>query len=804
MEIKQHSVVFLIGPSCCGKSFFAQKTQILLQQQGVNSAILSSDDARRWLLNDPKIKKHDSRMMYATAGAFKFLCSQLIALTNYPINTDVVFIDATNLSQENRADFVQIAKDNGYYTYGVVFKFKSRKKYFRFVQQDDNTRIVSKHVDRLYKETLSSLGDLDYKIFLDEYTMDSDQPSLIKTNEHCVLSNNQDYMIIGDIHGVYDKMTQALSLAEAENVIPIFLGDFLDKNSVKNCAEVIRLLHAYQKPVYWTTSNHDEAAYGWLMGDGRYSEAVMKQYFPTVFDLDEDTKLKFKELYEKAQPFYLHDRFIASHAPVKARALGKLKFAKQHRSFRYPKMDEFVSREEWSKEITKQFHEMEGDEFGFPYHVFGHVIVEKPYKSKSFLAIDTGACYGGDLSYVIFKKDNTRPYIGCIPGSPIKNAVITSAPIRTYNINNFDRRNKGRVLFAAEHELPVTSGTVCPADQLNGELESLQWAYNYYDGSVVLQPKYMGSWSLVRLHQDAKKCKAFSRNGYLIQNLPNTIFEKLINQITWNNIEEIILGAELMPWSFLGKGLINKSFYGMHFLQQKQINAMLENGFCEALGKLNSLDLSDSKRDIIEKYGQHMWKTAEVKRMLEKESLNPYNLNMDNWKFKEQIDLYGSSTVEPYFEPFLIYKIVFTNSNEKNLMFNNIFAQNLFGTDFSIPASLEEALAYFESLTTIKSYEGVVVKPLVRNDSKAPYIKVRNSEYLRLIYGYDYQRYLDYHRTKKHIGRKLKESIIDWQRAVKMNTIPVGELNKNNKEYMNLLADFVIGEQRQSEIDPRL
>ncbi len=45
---------------------------------------------------------------------------------------------------------------------------------------------------------------------------------------------------------------------------------------------------------------------------------------------------------------------------------------------------------------------------------------------------------------------------------------------------------------------------------------------------------------------------------------------------------------------------------------------------------------------------------------------------------------------------------------------------------------------YFDSLI-FNLYEGIVIKPFIKNDSDLPYLKVRNEDYLTLIYGYNYK-----------------------------------------------------------------
>jgi len=52
---------------------------------------------------------------------------------------------------------------------------------------------------------------------------------------------------------------------------------------------------------------------------------------------------------------------------------------------------------------------------------------------------------------------------------------------------------------------------------------------------------------------------------------------------------------------------------------------------------------------------------------------------------------------------------------------------------------LEQAEAYYKELTVDKHMEGVVIKPERWDGAVVPYMKVRNEQYLSIIYGYDYK-----------------------------------------------------------------
>ena len=103
--------------------------------------------------------------------------------------------------------------------------------------------------------------------------------------------------------------------------------------------------------------------------------------------------------------------------------------------------------------------------------------------------------------------------------------------------------------------------------------------------------------------------------------------------------------------------------------------------------------------------------------------------------------------------------------------------------------------------------EGVVIKPL---DSKltnvAPYIKVRNPQYLKLVYGPTYNLEPTYSKlvNSKRVSRKIKSSIDEWKLGLEMLGIHSSQMTLNNPKAVELMIKFIAEEKRVEELDPRL
>jgi hypothetical protein len=113
---------------------------------------------------------------------------------------------------------------------------------------------------------------------------------------------------------------------------------------------------------------------------------------------------------------------------------------------------------------------------------------------------------------------------------------------------------------------------------------------------------------------------------------------------------------------------------------------------------------------------------------------------------------------------------------------------------------VESAQAFFDSLVKTYGLEGVVIKPMVRSETLPPAIKVRNKEYLRLIYGHDYdmESRLPGLCREKRIGGKLRISQREYSLQDRMLVA------KSPEELLNLAEEFLGELRREEELDSRL
>lgn len=539
------------------------------------------------------------------------------------------------------------------------------------------------------------------------------------------------------------------------------------------------------------------------------------------FEKDEELKNQFFHLVERSFDFIKGPNYIITHSPCEEKYLGKLDLnsIKHQRNFRHSHLTN-----EQLKEKLKFLEEYTNNRC-FPFHIWGHIALKNILKNGPEIGIDGGCYVGGQLNAVYITKD--KPHFISVPSIRVKTEELldlsyNKSPIK-YNVSFRDaKRLKGFIKTGVN----FLSGTMCPADKIEEDLESLQWALEYYKNAnvstVVMQKKMMGSRLNTYLFYDLDKCYSITKNGF---RLPDSIelelkseYERLINKFKLEFDDDLylrILDGELLPWSLLGEDLINRTFFGYAELCEKEIILSQQYGFEDCLKKIeNSLmgheyrDLS--KKEFIEKHKHHIYETHENYYTSRKYIL-PADIEINEiGKFRLQSTLYGSSGPTKI-EPFAILKDVYLNGSEKLRLHEDNFEQwNLVNEDkqgcFKCSINdIEDATEIFNSLV-LGGEEGVVVKPLYNVSNAAPYIKVRNKDYLRIIYGHDYHIEVKYNKLlqRKRIKKKLIQSIKEYNIGKKILSIPYDEINKDNDELILLYKEFICEEQKYNDIDPRL
>lgn len=855
MNIPLHTIVFTIGPSNAGKSHLIENVllpQIRKDYKNLNVHHISSDDIRRELLGDDHIDKNDTSMLYVSSQAFKMLFNKLEMLLSYPIKSELIFVDTMGLDEKFRSTIKDLANKYHYNTVGIIFDYKDYDDYFKYKYDETRTTLISNQLRKLRKDVLRNIkrekhtnvfklntNDFkDVRIDIDNY--DFYRSHFINTDKECV--------VVSDLHGCLKEFKELILNSKCEidqddNIIgdKIFIvQDYVDKGY--DVLGIVRFIHknVLNGSILPLIGNHENYVYKRLTGV--LNEAEHDKYFDSIqlFNDNEDEKELFIDLFENySKHFYQNKNFFANHAPCELKYLGKvddLSLRKQ-RNFVYPKYDDNLSEDENITIIEDSIKNLvrPNSDFNSLNIVWGHISMKNWKKFEYIFMIDTGCVGGNKLTGIAF--NNIGSYFIKNVNSSIENKENLLDLFKNKKVDiefeNLEFDDKKRISFMLKNKINYISGTIAPSDKNMEDniLEDIRKGLDYYKqkgiNKVILEPKYMGSRCNIYLHKNIDDTYCVSRNGYLI-NVDYKEALKPLYEIPFikeefenKNAKVILLDSELLPWSAIGKGLINKDFLSVKTGINTEYEILKESGFDEMYNELISQpelmefkkEINNMKKaDIVDKYGYRVYETYKnVNNYMDKHiSIDEIGEYVN--KYNRQIELFGSDK-ELEFKPFNILKIVYedyeqTFFDKSNIdIFEAISSDDYCVVDFESEDCYEKADEYWKRITEDEEMEGVVIKPeIVYNKNIAPYIKCRNENYLTIIYGYDYLKSTKYKKliNRKRITKKLKSSILEFELGKKMLEVPYNDINKDNDKLISLYIKMIIDEKEVEKLDPRL
>lgn len=399
-----------------------------------------------------------------------------------------------------------------------------------------------------------------------------------------------------------------------------------------------------------------------------------------------------------------------------------------------------------------------------------------------------------------------------------------------------------RIEWFCRNRINDFSPTISPAPKSATEIESIEEAVKYYVErgvmSLVAQKKYMGSYCSMYLHRELEKSYFVSRNGYLIQDredLPWNMDDllqaaaKVHEKIDWTGKELCIVGTELMPWGALGRGLIENEYRGYHDAVSTHVEA-LSRGFqlhpATCFAKVKFGTLRDKLFEVItssEYLAYSNTPTVERKEKFKPHIIRQYDAALELFNilpndsivqglevFKKQIDVFGKEA-ELEFKPFVIHKIVKDDGSENTEFGNSVtytalqrLSDNADCFHILSEKDLPAVYDWFNTLVN-SDEEGIVIKPLTYyTKGLPPGFKIRNNNYLTMIYGVNFKRDYDYYLERRSIRRKLECSINDWEINHRLLKIPYSELGTENYLVRNLVYDRIQNEKVEDTLDTRL
>jgi protein phosphatase len=439
--------------------------------------------------------------------------------------------------------------------------------------------------------------------------------------------------------------------------------------------------------------------------------------------------------------------------------------------------------------------------------VYGHTPVTYPEWLNSTINIDTGCVFGGSLTALRYPElelvsepakltywEPARPFLEDEMRAPSLTAqqslddmldiadVIGKRIISTGNIPQIIIREENSITalevmsrFAINPKwLIYLPPTMSPSEtsKLPGLLEHPAEAFDYYRNEgvpkVICEEKHMGSRAILVVCKDEEAARdrfgmsqegigvCYTRTGRqffddfeLNSNLNTRVRDAITASELWEELgtDWVCLDTELMPWSAKAQELLNN--------QYAPVGAAARASILDVVGSLEGaasrgIDVSELLADV---------KEREVAISRYADAYRPYA-----WP----VDTLSDLKIAPFH---LIASENAVHVDKDHIWHMEILKklceqddELLLATDYKVidvtdPKSEADGVAWWESLTT-QGGEGMVIKPISfithgRRGMAQPAIKCRGKEYLRIIYGpeYDLPRHLNRLRNRG-VGRK--------------------------------------------------
>ena len=847
IQIPELALVVLIGATGSGKSSFARKhfkpTEIV------------SSDACRAIVSDDENNQASSADAFALARYITGLRLK---------NGLVTVIDATNVQESSRKDWVKLAREYHCLPVAIVLNLPEKVCIQRNARRQDRnfgSHVIPQHVSQLKR----SLKKLKLEGFRHIFELRSEEEvEAISGIVRDPLYNNQKQEtgpldIIGDVHGCYDELIQLLDnlgysnesgiWTHAEGRKAVFAGDLVDRGP--KTPEVLKLVMAMTEAgnAYCVPGNHDIKLMRWLSGKNVQPKHGLQASIDQLSLETQEFRDKVRKFLDSLISHYVFDggKLVVAHAGLKESMQGRGSGA----------VREFCLYGETTGEI---------DEFGLPVRynwaseykgnaavVYGHTPVPQAQWLNNTIDIDTGCVFGGSLTALRYPEreliEVKAAKVYCEPVKPlgyikgqIESLSLQQANDDVLDIADFigkqivETRLAHNIAIRQENSIAALEvmsrfavnpkwliylpPTMSPSktSTLDDYLEFPTEAFDYYKAAginkVVCQEKHMGSRAVVIVGKNEEAIgRAFgirdegigtiyTRTGRAFFNDRETE-QALLHRLNTALTDSRFYDIFETDWVCLDAELMPWSAKAQALLQNQyaSVGTAATNALTDVMDALRLLTERDPEGEkLLIDYTERQKEVNKFTKAYQKYCW-PVN-SLDDYKLA----------------PFHILASegkLWTSENHEWHMeqIKKVCAADpvvLLATPYRIvdldnEASIKDATDWWLTLTG-DGGEGMVVKSynFIEKDKKGliqPAIKIRGKEYLRIIYGPEY--------TAKENIIRLKSRGLNAKRglAVREFALGVEGLQRfTDKEPLRRVHQCVFGvlAMESEPVDPRL
>ncbi|URD60711.1 polynucleotide kinase-phosphatase [Sphingomonas sp. KRR8] len=807
IEIPEFALVLLVGASGTGKSSFAAK-------HFLPTEVISSDRMRGWVADDETDQA-------ATSDAFDvlhYLVEKRLKGRRFTV------IDATNVQPEARKGLIALARKWHALAVAIVFDLPEDIAVGRNARRPDR-QFGAGPVRRQMQSLRRSIGGMSREGLRYVHRLrsvdDIDAVEITRTrlwNDRRELTGPFD--IIGDVHGCGYELESLLSQlgyavswsGKDVTVTPpdgrraVFVGDLVDRGPrspdvLRIAKHMVEAGHALA-----VVGNHDDKLKRHLAGrQVKMSHGLAETVEQLAAEPPEFTA-SLQSWLDGLISHYVLDggKLVVAHAGLKEEMQGRASGA----------IRSFCMYGETTGEI---------DEFGLPVRwdwaadykgkakvIYGHTPVLEANWVNGTLCIDTGCVFGGKLTALRYPElelvsvpaaktyyEPIRPLAappadtGDTHPLQLNLADVLGKQVietRTYGMVTVREENAAAALEVMSRHavdprwLIYLPPTMSPAETsaMDGWLERPEEAFAYYGSkgvrTLIAEEKHMGSRGLILLARtqeaaarrfgvhDGSRGVIITRTGRRFFNdaeLEAAVLHRVDAAIEesglWSELSTdwVLWDAEILPWSMKAGALVRGQYAavgaaaitGLDALSQALSSARSRGVAVDDLAEAASARLNDAVR-FRAAYNRYVAPFAGIDDL----KIAPFHLlasegsaHSDKNHLWHMAAAHRLSTADPAL----------------------LLATEYRRIDLDDARSTADAIAWWEQMTEAGG-EGMVVKPLdfVTRGQKGllqPAIKSRGREYLRIIYGPDYDRPENLLRLKKRgLGQKRSMALREF------------------------------------------
>lgn len=254
----------LILRGCMGSG----KTKFI-KDNGLTNYTISADDLRL-LFHSPKMNE-DGGMSISSRADKQVWDTLYLLLENRMKNGDFTIIDATHKNQKSVSKYIELAEKYRYNCYQINIEASLQECIERNNMREEIRRVPDSEIERAYEILQSNKLPSKFKEvtnindILNYYVTDGNEYKEIK--------------VIGDVHGSYTCLLNAIGETLDPQVLYVFVGDYFDRG-IEN-KEVYEFLvnHYNDSNVILIEGNHEKHIWRFING-----ETITSDYFKESLD----------------------------------------------------------------------------------------------------------------------------------------------------------------------------------------------------------------------------------------------------------------------------------------------------------------------------------------------------------------------------------------------------------------------------------------------------------------------------------------------------------------------------------------